>query len=200
MRDKNVILKLEKEIEPLKDALIEAEQAKSQAMRAHLEKAQPLTGKLDIAVPTAFAGEKEGHLLAHDLKPMVTEGMTLLSWVTPAKNEGSLFTCNGNRGLSLSFEHGRALRIDTHGQHRWKGTIPYDFSAPQQIAVVIKGSLAQLYINGEKVREEEGVKPIDMGGKALLGAGYTGAILFELYPRALTAGEVSDWYWRKKIK
>jgi hypothetical protein len=199
MRDKKVILKIEKEIEPLKDALIEAEQAKRKAIRARLEKAAPLTGKVDIAVPAAFSGDKEGAALTQDLKLMVADGMTLLYWVTPARNEGALFTCNGNRGLSLSFEHGRALRIDTQGQHRWKGTIPYDFSAPQQIAVVIKGSLAQLYINGEKVREEEGGKPIEMGGKVLLGAGYTGTILFELYPRVLTAEEISDWYWRKKL-
>jgi hypothetical protein len=91
------------------------------------------------------------------------------------------------------------LRIDKHGQHRWKGTIPYDFSVPQQVAVVVKGSLAQLYINGEKVREEEGGKSIEMGGKVMLGAGYTGTILFELYPRVLTSAEISDWCWRKKL-
>jgi hypothetical protein len=132
-------------------------------------------------------------VLPVDLRAFVDKGLTVACWIQADPPAGSFLASGGNRGLSLSIEHGRALRIDTAGQHRWQGNLPSVFARWQHVAFTANATSVALFIDGRQIRTGQLDKPLRFDPTLTLGAGLTGRLAdLRVFERVLEPDELAD--------
>ena len=141
-----------------------------------------------------FSGDKDGIALPLDLKEVAKDGLTVAFWMCePAKKNGTIFTNNGNKGLTIGLEN-MALRIDAQQQHRHGGNVPFDPTVWHQVAVTVASQQVCVYLDGQAVRTLDGLPP-QLASVSRLGPNYGGLLDdVRIFRRALKAAEVGRIY------
>jgi hypothetical protein len=206
LRDGATIVAVTAPIAPLADSQEDARRAAAAKARRRLATFKPdaLPALMKLpAIPGATAGTvgpvltctgaKEGVVLPVDLRAFVDKGLTVACWIQADPPAGSFLASGGNRGLSLSIEHGRALRIDTAGQHRWQGNLPSVFARWQHVAFTANATSVALFIDGRQIRTGQLDKPLRFDPTLTLGAGLTGRLAdLRVFERVLEPDELAD--------
>ncbi len=208
-RGRERIVSVSAPVPTLKDVLLEQEAARVARLRRELAGFSPdaLPGRLAtpavpglaqepgrVAQALRFSGAKEGVAWPVDLRPL-TNGFTLAFWARAEPPAGSYVSCNGNRGFALSLEHGKFLRTDALGQHRWQGNAPLNGEAWHQFAVTVDRAALTLFVDGRPLKSGALEKPPPLSPALTLGAGYAGLLDdLRVYARALSAAEVERLY------
>jgi hypothetical protein len=204
-RGRLTLAEVHRPIAPLKDLLLEQESARVAKLRRELADFNPdsLTGRYEtsplptlarepgpVAQALRFTGTKEGVAWPVDLRPL-TNGFTLVFWAQAEPPAGAYVSCNGNRGFSLSLEHGKFLRTDALGQHRWQGNTPLNGDAWHQFAVTVDPAAITMFVDGCVLKSGALEKPLQLASTLTLGAGYAGLLDdLRVYTRALSASEL----------
>jgi hypothetical protein len=204
-RGRQKLIDINRPVAPLKDLLLEQEAARITNIRRELADFNPdaLAGRFEtpplptlarepgaVAQALRFTGAKEGVVWPVDLRPL-TNGFTLVFWARAEPPAGAYVSCNGNRGFSLSLEHGKFLRTDALGQHRWQGNTPLNGDAWHQFAVTVDPAAITLFVDGCVLKTGALEKPLQLASALTLGAGYAGLLDdLRVYTRALSASEL----------
>lgn len=203
-REGAATVRVDRPVPPLKDAALEREEARIAAIRARLAgfKPESLPGRIAFPPPGmattngkvgaawAFNGAKDGVALPLDLKSAGSNGFTVAFW-SRGTGSGTLIANNGNRGFSLGYEHGRTLRVDALGQHRWKGTTPLEIGTWHHMALTVGEGTVTVYLDGQPLKSDPLTPAIQLSPTTTLGAGLTGALDdLRLYARPLVPMEI----------
>jgi hypothetical protein len=205
-RDGANLVSVTRELEPLRDESLEREAVRVEKIRRDLAGFDPnsIPGRVVIAAPAdvatapgkvgtawKFDGAKEGRTLPVDLKTIGSGGFTVMFWGVSTGGDGSLISCNGNRGFALGFEHGKFLRTDALGQHRWKGNVPLDINRWHHFAVAAGEGTLSMYVDGRLLKSDALTTPVQLAPATVVGTGLRGLLDgLRVYSRGLDADDI----------
>jgi len=120
---------------------------------------------------------------------------TLAFWVKILKAEGSLYTSNGNRGLSMSIFQGGGWKVSTNGNWYWaRGDNSRARSKWGHIAFTCDGTTLRFYENGG-LRKEDAVSTFRGSPRARIGDGFGGLIDdLRIYDKAIAGDDLRKLY------
>lgn len=207
-RGSETLIAVDKPIALLKDGAVEAQEARIQAIRKELANFRPdqIPGRVAINAPTdlpraagkvgqalVFDGGKAPVTIPWDLRK--TPAFTVAAWFkSTGPANGVVWDLGGAKGVSVSFDQGKSLRIDTQGINRWFNA-PLNFTPWHHVVIVAEGLNVRAMIDGAEVKAATGDKALQLPSQLLLGAGFTGLVDdLRCYERALTSEELRKLY------
>ena len=206
-REGTRLIAVDKPIAPLADPAEDARRARVAALRKELAGFHPdqLPGQVALDLPAdapralgkvgqalRCTGAKDPVTVAVDLRKV--PAFTVAFWFkAEAPVAGTLVSLGNAKGLGLSFDQGKTLRIDAQGVNRW-ATVPLNFATWHHVVVIVDGTAVRALVDGVEVKAATG-PALQLPAQVQVGAGYTGLLDdLRIFTRALTTEEATKFY------